>query len=71
MGFRNLETTVAGLESMEGNIRRGQFSWWAVAPVEKKNKLTRVWTTKVAGSEMTSRSLQLPQNIKYFNNPEA
>jgi hypothetical protein len=26
MGFTNLETTVAGLGSMEGNIRRGQFS---------------------------------------------
>jgi hypothetical protein len=42
MGFRNLETTVAGMGSMESYIRRGQFSWWAVAQVEKKNKLTRV-----------------------------
>jgi len=39
MDFRNLETTAAELGSMEGNIRRGQFLCWAVAPVEKKNKV--------------------------------
>jgi hypothetical protein len=39
MGFRNLETTAAGLGSMEGNIRKDQFLCWAVAPVQKKNKV--------------------------------